>query len=85
MAEKLSLLLTPDPPAKWDQRWMREVLSGIMGRIEERGVPDPPSEGYTVKNYTPIRTLDASTATATDCANVLCTLIDDLRQMKVIR
>ncbi len=38
------------------------------------------ADAFTVSNYTETRTLDAGTATATDIANVLATLIDDLKK-----
>jgi len=45
--------------------------------------PTNVASAYTVENYTTTRTLDAGTATATDIANVLATLIADLQRGKV--
>ena len=40
---------------------------------------------FKVTNYTKTRTLDASTATATDIANFLATLIADLTAAEVVK
>jgi len=38
------------------------------------------ADGFTVTNFTPSRTLNAGTATATQVANAFCTFIDDLKK-----
>lgn len=38
------------------------------------------SDSFTVSNHTATRTLDVSTATLTDVANVLATLLDDFQK-----
>lgn len=43
------------------------------------------ADAYTVTNYTPSRTLDATTATATQVAHFLATLIQDLKAGQVKR
>ena len=37
-------------------------------------------EVVTVSNFTPTRTLDASTATVSDIANFLATIVDDIKK-----
>lgn len=49
-------------------------------RLRDQATPlTPASTGWTTANYTPTRTLDASTATVGDVADVLATLIEDLK------
>jgi hypothetical protein len=44
------------------------------------GNMDDIASRFTVNNFTPTRTLDASTATATDVADFIGTLIDDIKK-----
>lgn len=68
-------------------------MAGITSVRTEDGIPhmgffdtpEGPQPGpYTVSNYTPSRTLDASTATLGEVADFLCTLIDDLKTLGVL-
>lgn len=47
-------------------------------------VPSRSAQVYTVSNYTPLRNLDASTATQTDLTNFICTLAFDLQSINAI-
>jgi hypothetical protein len=61
---------------------MRFVL-GALRAIEVASTEDyaaDAADGFDVTNYTETRTLDASTATATDVANVLATFLFDLKK-----
>ncbi|MFT3987177.1 hypothetical protein [Aestuariivirga sp.] len=58
-------------------RWMLAALQEIE-RSSHDDIPQMFS-GYAVTNYTETRTLDAGSATTADIANVLCTLITDLK------
>lgn len=49
----------------------------FLGFYDSPGGPQPGP--YEVSDYTPTRTLDASTATVSDVADFICTLVDDLR------
>lgn len=55
----------------WDVRSSQILIQTLSELVEE--LP-----AYTLSNYTETRTLDASTASAGDVADVLCTLIADL-------
>lgn len=39
---------------------------------------------YTITNYTPTRSLDASTATLANVADFLCTLVEDLQSLNLL-
>jgi len=68
------------PPVN-DKAAMGQWMLGALQEIERASHDDIPQmfSSYTVTNYTATRTLDAATATTTDIANVLCTLIADLK------
>ena len=61
-------------PARLDPMELDELL-----RISSLGDLVGLTDEYTVSNYVVTRTLDASTATLSDVANFLCTLVDDLK------
>lgn len=66
---------TQDPDAF--RRWALTAFA----EIERASVDDAfvVADDFAVSGHTPTRTLDASTATTADIANVLCTLIEDLQ------
>jgi len=68
----------PDPPSNIEQMpdWARELVRFLEQDAQEDSQPIN-AQTYVVSNYTPTRTLDASTATVSDVADVLCTLIAD--------
>lgn len=49
-----------------------------QGSSEERIIPI--ASAFAISNFTEKRDLDASTATLQDVANVLCTLINDMKR-----
>lgn len=65
-----------DVPATYDVELWRQIMRDFDSRFRdlERTVGT-----YTVSNYTPTRTLNMGTATATDIGNFLCTLVADLQ------
>lgn len=69
------------PSRRDDDKVFREWVLSCMAEIERASYDDPNliAKDYTVSNYTKTRTLDASTATTADIANVLCTLIYDMQ------
>lgn len=71
MAVKIS-----DVPAEYDARQWRQIVRDIIARFEklEAGVGK-----YTVSNFTPTRTLNAGTATTTQVANFVATLVSDMQ------
>lgn len=66
---------TQDPDAF--RRWALAAFA----EIERASVDDSfvVADDFTVSNHTPTRTLNAATATTSDIANVLCTLLEDLQ------
>lgn len=68
------------PPLNDKAAMDRWVLSALQ-EIERSSHDDIPQmfNGYIVTNYTETRTLNAASATTADIANVLCTLIADLK------
>jgi hypothetical protein len=63
----------PDP---YDARRWRLIVKDIENRfakVEQMAGP------YTISNFTPTRTLNMGTATATDIGNFLATLVSDLQ------
>lgn len=63
--------------------WVTEALA----EIERASYDDAITvvDAYTVENHTPTRTLDAGTAVLADVIDVLCTLIEDLKNRGVKR
>ena len=62
---------------RFDDRQMRELVDILENRIGQ--IEQPISDkAYSVSNFTEKRTLDAGSATATDVANFLATLTQDL-------
>lgn len=59
------------------RRWALEAFAEIERASQEDLALI--AKDFTVANYTATRTLDATTATAGDVADVLCTFISDLR------
>lgn len=65
-----------------DDRMFRQWVLACMAEIERASYDDiaAVANDFTTSNVTETRTLDASTATASDVANVLCTFIEDLKK-----
>lgn len=71
----------PRPPPALIGTAEGKFVLGALQEIARASVESDPAliaSDFTLENYTETRTLDAATATATDIANVLCTLISDL-------
>ncbi len=68
----------PTPPLGYNQPEMAFTLQVVEQRLQdlERAVSEQP---YVVTGGTGIRTLDVTTATATDVADFLATLMADLK------
>lgn len=68
-------IMTADPGPRFLFNALREIekasLEGDTGTV---------ADGFTVSNFTETRSLDASTATASDVANVLATFLNDLKK-----
>lgn len=65
-----------DPQLVWSQAWGQQIVKALTDRANLDKTPLV--AGYTVSNYTETRTLNAGTATATDVANFVATLVSDL-------
>lgn len=67
-----------DVPEKYDPRQFRALVSDIEKQMADGtkaiGI------GYSASNFTEARTIDAGAATLSDVANVLATLINDLKK-----
>lgn len=73
MAVKIS-----DVPATYNPQQWRQIVRDIDSRFAKLEA----SVGkYTVSNFTPLRTLNAGTATTTQLANFVATLVSDLQQV----
>ncbi|MEN6302250.1 MAG: hypothetical protein ABFC67_05945 [Mizugakiibacter sp.] len=68
------------PNLRSDKIW-RDWVESCFAELERASQEDlsAVAADFTVTNFTATRTLNAGTATTGDIANVLCTLIDDLR------
>ncbi len=71
MAIKISDVPEFYDPSKW-----RKIIQDITNRF--RAV-EASVGTYSVSNFTPTRTLNMGTATATDIGNFLATLVNDLQ------
>ena len=62
--------------AQWTETALHEIERASIEDVDLAAI----AKDFTVSNYTVTRTLNGGTATATDVANVLCTLIDDIKR-----
>lgn len=81
---QVSLGLSPAGSNDSRTRWILASLSEIEAASRVERFVDI-AAAYTVENYTPTRSLDAATATASDLANFLATLITDLKAGEVVK
>lgn len=77
-----AVYLSPRPPNAYGDELFKQWVSACFDEIQNASIEEIASiaSDFTITGYTETRTLDASTATATDVANVLCTLILDLKR-----
>ena len=79
----MSRFIAPAPPQFDTPRATRDwVMNGFRELERELNTAgaEEIADAYTVENFTETRTLNAGTATVEDVANVLCTLLYDLKQ-----
>lgn len=69
------------PNVSNDPEVFRRWVLGAFAELERASVEDAivVADDFSVTGHTPTRTIDASTATTAEIANVLCTLIEDLQ------
>ena len=60
------------------QRWVESALAKIAAATQDIS-PEKIADGFTVENLTPTRAIDCDTAADADIADVLGTLIADLK------
>jgi len=73
----------PMPPPQWDENWARRLISTLELQIKYLDSTASP-DVYTVSNLTLDRTYDANSTTLDEVADVLGTLITDLKNKGVI-
>ncbi len=71
MALKISTVPDQYSPTAW-----RQIVRDVDARFRAL---EAATGKYTVSNFTPTRTLDASTATLADVANFVATLVSDMQ------
>lgn len=73
----------PQPPVEWDVNWARRTLSTL--ELQLKDISSPASEdAYQMSNVTTDRVLDADSTSIAEIADVLGTLITDLKNKGVI-
>ena len=66
----------PDPGEKYDQGWASDLVRTLnQASVDES---QPKGVGYSVANFSELRTFDASTATLQNTKDFLATLVQDL-------
>ena len=73
----------PSPPDSYDQRWANQLVRQLEQNIAATNLAASSSR-YTVTNVTTDRAFDADSTSTAELADVLGTLITDLRQRGVI-
>jgi uncharacterized lipoprotein YmbA len=73
----------PSPPFEYNQRWANQLVNQVEQNISATNLAASSSR-YTVTNVTADRTLDADSTSTAEIADVLGTLIQDLRDRGVI-
>jgi|TARA_R110002020_G_scaffold48763_8_gene139009 hypothetical protein len=73
----------PSPPIKYDRRWAAQLTNQIEANISNTNLAAN-SSTYTMTNVTTDRTLDADSTTTAELADVLGTLITDLKNRGVL-
>jgi hypothetical protein len=73
----------PSPPSEYGQRWANQLINQLEQNIAATNLAAS-SARYTVTNVTDDRTYDANSTTTAELADVLGTLINDLRERGVL-
>ena len=73
----------PSPPTSYNQRWASQLVNQIEQNISSTNLAAS-SERYTITNVTTDRALDADSTSIAELADVLGTLITDLRERGVL-
>lgn len=67
----------PSPPPAYDLIWAQQLVADIESRLGE--TEQPAQIGYAPSNVIPTRTFDANAITLAELADVVGTLIEDLK------
>jgi hypothetical protein len=73
-------LINADP----ERRWIAQAFVEIQ-RASHEQITEEIADTFTLSNVTETRTLDPTTATAEDVANVLATILQDMKARGVKR
>lgn len=73
----------PPPPERYDAGWMRQVIR-LLEEADLENVKAAGKRVYAASNVTTDRTYDADATTDAEIADVLGTLIADLREKKIV-
>ena len=73
----------PSARPQWDPTTFNALVAALRRR-DQASPQFPASEGWTTSNVTTDRTLNANSTTLDEVADVLCTLIEDLKAIGVL-
>jgi hypothetical protein len=75
----MAVIRLPDPPDQFNREWAAELTRVLQ--ILVLSMPNFPANKapYTTANVTTTRALDADSTTLAEVADVLCSLVEDLK------
>jgi hypothetical protein len=73
----------PSAPVEYDRRWASQLINQIESNISNINL-SASSSVYTMTNVTIDRTLDADSTSTAELADVLGTLITDLKERGIV-
>jgi len=73
----MSIVRLPQPPQEYDPRWATEIVNALELILTQ--ITQPAQTGWTTNNVTTTRTFDANSTTTAEVADVLGTLIEDMK------
>jgi hypothetical protein len=73
----------PSAPVEYDRRWASQLINQIESNISNINL-SASSSVYTMTNVTTDRTLDANSTSTAELADVLGTLITDLKERGIV-
>ena len=73
----------PTPPNSYDQRWANQLVRQLEQNIATTNLAASAAR-YTVTNVTTDRTFDADSTSTAERADILGTLITDLRERGIL-
>jgi hypothetical protein len=73
----------PSAPSEYDRRWASQLINQIESNISNLNL-SASSSVYTMTNVTTDRTLDANSTSTAELADVLGTLITDLKERGIV-